>query len=716
MKKIALLLSSLAIGFVAQAQVTLTGTSYTQNFDGIGGGLPQGWSIDSATTATTKGYAMVFDTTRVAWNTTTGRTRNYAAKGSFAWNETTANQAAATNRALGIRQVGATDSNVAFTLQIANTTGLTNFNLSFKLMSLDSTSPRVTTWKVEYATGTLPAAFNTASTGTYTTGGNTFSSNTVTANFGNSLNNQSGPVWIRVSTSGKTTGTGNRASSAIDDFSLTYSSGTGPSYRPNITSIVPASNATGVAPNANLQITFDRQVTGKAAGNIRIKNVTDQTTVTKAGNAADVTVAGNVVTVANTGLVAGKSYYVTFDSTAFDTASYKSYGVYDTTYWKFATVNYGPSITPVSPIDGASGVTPTTTGVLKMAFSRKVTKGATGNIIIKNETDQTTQTKAVTSADVALSANGDTATISNVTLVTAKAYHVTVDPIAFDTAGFASLGITDTTRWNFTTQGPILTVTAIDESFEASCPTNLPAGWLQYSVEGPSQYWRCGTGSTGQGLTMNGGGASSSTLNEDWLITPKINPVGQTNVNLAFKAKYNFAGPNIEVKYSTDYTGTGNPNAATWANYPITFTNADSNIWVTKTAPVSNAAQLFIAFKYTSTAATPSNGRQWTVDSVVVKSSTSGVGTINSNANTLPVQVLGTATNNHVMIGFDLEKEAALNATIVDLAGRIVYTTSFRAAKGNNKITLAPQSLQSGMYIIRISNGTQQGIARTFID
>jgi hypothetical protein len=58
------------------------------------------------------------------------------------------------------------------------------------------------------------------------TGGNAFSNNTITVNFGSALDNKSTPVWIRVVALTATSGSYNRASSAIDDFNLTWT-GTG---------------------------------------------------------------------------------------------------------------------------------------------------------------------------------------------------------------------------------------------------------------------------------------------------------------------------------------------------------------------------------------------------------------------------------------------------------------------------------------------------------
>jgi hypothetical protein len=604
MKKIALLLSAVGIGFASQAQLSLTGTSYTQNFDNIGSGLPQGWELDSNATATNKGTAIAFDVNPTPWASTGSRGRNVASKGSLTATESAANQAASTNRAFGLRMVGALDSQVAFVLQIANTSGLTNFNLNFKLMSLDSaTAPRIATWRVDYGFGANPTSFTNASaTGTLTTGGSTFSSNTINVNFGAALNNQAGPVWIRIVALNRTSGSGNRPTTAIDDFNLTWT-GTG-------------------APN------------------------------------------------------------------------------------------YRAVITPVTPMDNATGVAALTTATLKMAFDRKMTKGTSGNITIKNQNAQTIQTKAVTSTDVSLNATGDTATIANVTLVAGTAYHVLVDSVAFDTAGFKSFGIVDSTVWNFSTAAPpVGTVTSLSETFNTSCPTGLPAGWQQVNVNG-SATWVCNNSGPNYNLTINGGGTTSSQANEDWLITPQL--AATAGMRLYFKTRYNFAGPNMEVLYSTNYSGTGSPAAAAWASLVNPYTAADSNRWVTKSAPLV-AGNIYIAFKYTSNAnTTVSEGRRWDVDSVFTTIA-QGISTVNSRNNTIGVQVLGTATSGSIDVAFDLGSSAALQASIYDMSGREVYRNSFSGTKGSNKLNLQPEALQAGMYIIRISNGKEQGIARTFV-
>ena len=43
------------IVFSVDAQITLSGTNYSQNFDGVGSGLPSGFRVSSSATAATLG-------------------------------------------------------------------------------------------------------------------------------------------------------------------------------------------------------------------------------------------------------------------------------------------------------------------------------------------------------------------------------------------------------------------------------------------------------------------------------------------------------------------------------------------------------------------------------------------------------------------------------------------------------------------------------------
>src|SRR5204862_6183623 len=64
-------------------------------------------------------------------------------------------------------------------------------------------------------------------------------------------------------------------------------------------------------------------------------------------------------------------------------------------------------------------------------------------------------------------------------------------------------------------------------------------------------------------MRMNGFG-SSAVVNEDWLISPLVTL--NANASLSFYSQFSFAGNALQLKISTDYSGSGDPNQATWTN------------------------------------------------------------------------------------------------------------------------------------------------------
>ena len=209
------------------AQVILGTSAYTQNFDGIASGLPAGFTVRTSATPTVLGTNATLTTAATAWNSTTGGFKNVASADGLSSTATSTNQNASTDRALALRQTGTAgtggDPGGAFVVQLVNTSNRTGFSLSFKLQSLDASSLRTTTWTVNYGFGAAPTAFTPATaTGTLTTGGSTFSNNTITVNFNSALDNQNQNVWIRIVALNASTGSGNRPTSAIDDFTLNW--------------------------------------------------------------------------------------------------------------------------------------------------------------------------------------------------------------------------------------------------------------------------------------------------------------------------------------------------------------------------------------------------------------------------------------------------------------------------------------------------------------
>lgn len=208
--------------------IALTTSPLKIDFNNIGTALPTGITGRTAATATSlgteTGATLTPGATTTGWAVVGGGFKNYASATGLDAATTAADQATATNRALGIRQVGVSDKEVAFVFELNNTLNKNNLKMSFLLQSLDAGSPRITTWSVDYANADAPTSFSAPQTvtGTLTTGNSTFSSNTINVDFGSALNNKSGKIFIRIVALGVTTGSGNRATSAIDDVQFTW--------------------------------------------------------------------------------------------------------------------------------------------------------------------------------------------------------------------------------------------------------------------------------------------------------------------------------------------------------------------------------------------------------------------------------------------------------------------------------------------------------------
>ncbi|HRO41780.1 MAG TPA: Ig-like domain-containing protein [Flavipsychrobacter sp.] len=613
MKKLALLFSMLLMGIISQAQLSLSGTSYTQNFNNLSGGLPIGWSVRIKASSTflgidsSNGFIANATGASASWTSTTGGFKNLASANAFLTfaSGTTAAQQAATDRPLGVRQVAQTsgvfpsDTGVAFVLQIANTTTLSNFSLSFKLQGLDSMIARVSNWVVDYGIGNNPTTFIPVNTIPVSpaTGSNTFSNSIITANFGNALNNNPGPVWIRIVNLTGTSGAGSRPTTGIDDYTLSWSGSAAGSVKPNVVLLTPADNSSNVATSSNLTITFDRNIS----------------------------------------------------------------------------------------------------------------KGA-GNIYVKNRTTQNTQTIAASSSNVA--ASGTAVTVSGVVLAMGTTYHVTFDSTAFDTAGFNSFGIYDTTDWDFTTVFP--TPTVLNELFDISCGSGvLPSGWSRQNVTGTNQQWGCAGAGVDKYMQMNGavGNPTTHNDNEDWLISPMVNLTGVSNPQLNFEAYKGFSGTDLEVSYATNYTGTGNPNVASWTNLNINFAGA-TNSWASYSANLP-AQQLYVAFKY-ACSQSASNCAQWRVDSIVTTGTSSIVSAKENNQ--FSVVVYGKASAQKLTLAYAIAKAEVIIVSVYDLTGRELFREAVNAKAGVNQTTIAPALAGSGMYIIKVAAPDIYGVTKAIIE
>lgn len=146
---------------------------------------------------------------------------------------------------------------------------------------------------------------------------------------------------------------------------------------------------------------------------------------------------------------------------------------------------------------------------------------------------------------------------------------------------------------------------------------------FEFSVSG-NQKWVYDS----HGYAKMTGYDGSNFANEDWLLTPALDFSGKSNVVLNFRhaAGYVYTGvwDDLQVMVSTDYTGEGNPNSATWSDYTFT-TPPTSPFWTwadsgdIDLSSYDGESSVYIAFKYKSTT---SNCSTWEVDNVVLSEGT----------------------------------------------------------------------------------------------
>ena len=233
----------------------------------------------------------------------------------------------------------------------------------------------------------------------------------------------------------------------IISFSYKYS------YAVDLATTIPADNATQIAVNTSISITWAGNVTTNS-GNIILKKTSDDSIVESFATGSLFLIAnmltGHVTAILNpsSDLDEDTEYYILIDSSAFNGFD----GISSKTTLNFKTVdNNNPLLSSASPSDNEENVNVSSNIVL--TFNEAV-DAESGNIIIKKTSDDSTlETIDVTGAKV--SGSGSTSiTINPSTDLTADIdYYLLIDDTAFDdTAGNSYAGISSTTALNFSTK------------------------------------------------------------------------------------------------------------------------------------------------------------------------------------------------------------------------------------------------------------------------
>ncbi len=251
-----------------------------------------------------------------------------------------------------------------------------------------------------------------------------------------------------------------------------------------------------------------------------------------------------------------------------------------------------------------------------------------------------------------------------------------------------------------TTSGELtqLLFTTFDQSWE---------DWTRVSVAGNEVWDR----SNNFGIdntpcaSMSGFAGGSSNVNEDWLISPALDLSNSVGESLNFFSAKGYTGPALELMVSTDYSGSGDPNVATWNNHtddaswasgePFWEWTPSGNIDLTNYTD----ATVYIAFKYTSTSAASAT---WEIDNVMVQGESTSVNEIAAN-NTVAVYP---NPGNGI---FNIQAQKPVNTVeVFNVTGAMVYQQIFDGTSGEINLT----HLEKGIYLVRMTDAQ----ANTFIN
>lgn len=327
---------SLIFCLQAEAQVSLTATPYTQNFNtlakiGTASTLPAGWLLFETGTNANLNYTVG------TGSSTSGDTYSFGID-------------AADDRALGTVQSGSLVP--TFGVAFINTTGgaVTSLKISYKgehwrlgaTARPDRLDFQYSTDATSLSTGTWNNTDQLDFTGPVTTGtvgalDGTLAANSTAINYTiTGLNIGNGATfylrWSDFNATGSDDGLG------IDDFSIEAISAGSDNTPPVLASVNPANNAIGINTSTSLVIGFSEPIT-KGTGLISLKKFADNSTVSTFDVAtAAVSVAGSTASIAVSGLILSTKYYVEVPNGAFaDVAGNKFTGFTGSSIWSFTT-------------------------------------------------------------------------------------------------------------------------------------------------------------------------------------------------------------------------------------------------------------------------------------------------------------------------------------------------------------------------------------------
>ncbi|MBN2237998.1 MAG: endonuclease [Bacteroidales bacterium] len=211
------------------------------------------------------------------------------------------------------------------------------------------------------------------------------------------------------------------------------------------------------------------------------------------------------------------------------------------------------------------------------------------------------------------------------------------------------------------------------------------------NVTGTSQYWASYSYS-GNLMAKMSGYDYGAVPNEDWLLTPLIDFNSYTSETMSFRTAMNYpddASTTFQAMYSTNYSGSGDPNAANWTDLSSQANWSTGGYVFVESGTIDLSTivgdAVTIAFKYanTSTAA-----ESWELDDVIISGTPVNTGlyelglqkvSIYPNPTTSWVQLNGELANDTRILIFNYLGQLQLEENLKNTSNHQVYVGSLKA-------------------------------------
>ena len=170
--------------------------------------------------------------------------------------------------------------------------------------------------------------------------------------------------------------------------------------------------------------------------------------------------------------------------------------------------------------------------------------------------------------------------------------------------------------------GPTATETTLlplgAEDFSTCPPNNQAENFDNSAGAAATTTWECANGYLEGNAFGNGNGTGA----ESWYILNGFNLDQSTNEVFSFNSYTTFTDgvPGLTVKYSTNYSGSGDPDNAVWTDLNPNLPAANSSVWTPSgLMDISSlSGTVYIAFVYESTANGPGASTRWRIDDIEI--------------------------------------------------------------------------------------------------